>query len=98
MLAEMKKSSAKKSSKLLQNAGLFLKKSREAKNMSQREMADKLGLSYYTFISQLENGRGKIPASRYQDWADALEIDARVFVKKIMSFYDPIAFRILFKD
>lgn len=98
MLANSKKIAAKTNSKLLSKAGVFLKNARESRGLSQRELADALDLSYYTFISQLENGRGKIPANRYRDWAEALGQDPREFVKKIMSFYDPITYEILFKD
>ncbi len=78
--------------------GGWLKSLREARGMSQRQLATRLSLDYYTFISQLENGRGKIPPSRYLDWATALEQDPRSFVKKLISHYDPATYDILFDD
>ena len=69
--------------------GGWLKSLREARGISQRELATELSLDYYTFISQLETGRGKIPPSRYLEWATALKQDPRSFVKKLMSHYDP---------
>lgn len=79
-------------------AGKWLKQLRETAGISQREMANKLDLEYYTFISQLENGRGRIPQYRYRDWASVLQIDPKDFVTKLMSYYDPETFEILFGE
>ena len=98
MLSEMRDSTAKTTNDNRHDAGVWLKGLRESQGMSQRNLADKLDLDYYTFISQLENGRGRIPASRYRSWADALEIDVQVFVKELLFYYDPITYDILFKD
>ena len=54
--------------------GLWLKSLREQQGMSQRDLANALNLDYYTFIAQLENGRGRIPPARYRDWAAALQV------------------------
>ena len=78
--------------------GAWLRELREARGLSQRDLCDALGLEYYTFISQLENGRGKIPPSRYRDWANALGQDPRMFVRKLLMHYDPISYDILFSD
>ncbi|CAM5421203.1 hypothetical protein ATER59S_02400 [Aquamicrobium terrae] len=79
-------------------AGAWLRTLREAAGLSQRSLAGVLGLDYYTFISQLENGRGRIPPARYRDWAGALGVDEKVFVKKLLSFYDPVSYEILFGE
>jgi transcriptional regulator with XRE-family HTH domain len=76
--------------------GQWLRDRRLARQLSQRALAEKVGAEYYTFISQLENGRGRIPPDRYADWAAALEIDEANFVFNIMRFYDPVTFGILF--
>ena len=78
--------------------GAWLRDLREARGLSQRELSEVLGLDYYTFISQLENGRGKIPSSRYRDWANALGQDPRMFVRKLLMHYDPVSYDILFAD
>ncbi len=78
--------------------GAWLKSLREARGLSQRDLANALSLDYYTFISQLENGRGKIPAGRYLDWAAALGQEPRAFVKVLFSHYDPNTYEILFGD
>lgn len=83
---------------LRREAGRWLKQRREDCNLSQRQLADRLGLDYYTFVSQLETGRGRIPTERYHDWAEALNIAPRDFVLALMPYYDPITFGILFPD
>src|SRR5262249_10492084 len=90
----------RRSSKLTQNlrskAGSWLRKLREKRGLSQRELARRVGAEYYTFISQLENGRGRIPPDRYLLWADALGVDPPEFVRELMSYYDPITYSIIF--
>lgn len=76
--------------------GLWLKSLREGQGLSQRDLAGRLDLDYYTFISQLENGRGRIPPARYREWAAALGQDPRDFVKTLMSYCEPHAYEILF--
>lgn len=78
--------------------GAWLKSLRENQGMSQRDLANTLGLDYYTFISQLENGRGRIPPARYRDWAEALRIEPREFVKTLLSYNEPLTYEILFGD
>ncbi|MBM1817399.1 helix-turn-helix domain-containing protein [Pseudosulfitobacter pseudonitzschiae] len=76
--------------------GLWLKSLREARGLSQRQLADQLSLDYYTFISQLETGRGKIPSSRYLDWAIALDQNPKEFMTTLLSYYEPEAYEMLF--
>jgi transcriptional regulator with XRE-family HTH domain len=75
-----------------------LKQKREERNLSQRQLAEILGLDYYTFVSQLETGRGRIPPERYRDWAEALGLAPKEFVLELIRYYDPITFAILFGD
>lgn len=81
---------------LRQSAGRWLKSLRENRGLSQRQLAKLVGVEYYSFISQLEAGRGRVPPERYEIWAAALEIDKVTFVKGLMRYYDPITFHILF--
>lgn len=83
---------------LRRQAGHWLKQKREERNLSQRQLADLLGLDYYTFISQLETGRGRIPPERYADWARSLGMEPHDFVYVLMRYYDPITFSILFPN
>jgi transcriptional regulator with XRE-family HTH domain len=84
--------------RLRQEAGEWLRALREHKRLSQRELASKVGLDYYTFVSQLESGRGRIPPDRYEAWAQALGIDAQTFVRELMRYYDPVTHNLLFPD
>jgi transcriptional regulator with XRE-family HTH domain len=81
---------------LRRTAGLWLKELRERRGLSQRQLANLVGAEYYTFISQLETGRGRIPPDRYRQWAVALEIEPSEFVRTLMKYYDPVTYGILF--
>lgn len=96
MLAEVQKASPEEAKEQRTALGHWLKELREEQQLSQRELADKLSLDYYTFISQLENGRGRIPVHRYAEWAAALGKDQRSFVRKLLSYYEPTTYKILF--
>jgi len=77
---------------------MWLKELREKRGLSQRQLAQLVGADYYTFISQLETGRGRIPPDRYLQWAEALDIEPTVFVRTLMRFYDPVTYGILFAN
>ena len=81
---------------LRKEAGLWLKELREKRGLSQRQMAEKVGGNYYTFISQLESGRGRIPPDRYLVWAEVLGVEPEFFVKNLLRSYDPVTYSILF--
>ncbi len=83
---------------LRREAGRWLKELRENQGLSQRELAAQVGVEYYTFVSQLEVGRGRIPPDRYELWAKALGMDAADFVKHLMQYYDPETYRLLFGE
>ena len=46
-------------------AGNWLKQLRADAGLSQVDLAGRLGLKYYTFISQVENGFGRVPTVVY---------------------------------
>src|SRR3954469_15413917 len=81
---------------LRKEGGKWLKGLREAAGLSQAALAQLLEMEFYSFISQLENGRGRIPPDRYATWATALGIPLRDFVRQLLQYYDPITHRILF--
>src|SRR5262249_19194658 len=83
---------------LRREAGRWLRELREAQGLSQRGLADLVGAEYYTFVSQLESGRGRIPPDRYLVWARALGLEPRPFVCTLMRYYDPVTYAILFED
>ena len=96
MYTHPQRRSSKLTQKLRSKAGSWLRELREKRGLSQRELAQKVGAEYYTFISQLEHGRGRIPPDRYLVWADALGVNPREFVRGLMSYYDPMTYSIVF--
>lgn len=82
---------------LRQQAGRWLKSLREEKGLSQRDLAKEVGLEYYTFVSQLEAGRGRVPPGQYEAFARALGVPLRDFVKTLMRYYDPLTYFALFE-
>lgn len=98
MYSNPQRLSSKVTKELRNQAGQWLRELREKKGLSQRDLATKIGAEYYTFISQLETGRGRIPPDRYLVWAKALDVDLQEFVRKLMSYYDPVTYGILFGE
>jgi transcriptional regulator with XRE-family HTH domain len=78
------------------HAGSWLRARREEKGISQRKLAEHVGVLYYTFISQIEAGRGRIPAERYAAWANALKIEPRIFAIHMLQFYEPATHALIF--
>jgi transcriptional regulator with XRE-family HTH domain len=81
---------------LRQEGGRYIRGLREAAGLSQRQLAAKVGIEVYSFISQIETGRGRIPSDSYRVWADALGVEPRDLVQNLMRFYDPVTHEILF--
>ncbi|WP_422018783.1 helix-turn-helix domain-containing protein [Roseibium sp.] len=79
-------------------AGTWLKAAREEAGLSQRELAGKMGALYYTFISQIESGKGRLPADRYAVYAVALGLDSREFAIKMLEFYEPTTYQLIFNQ
>lgn len=98
MYSNPQKRSAADVQDLRKEGGRWLKELRETAGLSQRELAAKVGAEYYTFISQLETGRGRIPPDRYISWAQALGLAPRDFVRDLMRYYDPLTHAILFAE
>ena len=71
------------------DAGNWLRALRERRGLSQRELAKRVGIGYYTLIAQLEHGRGRIPSSQYLVWAQALGIELDEFIRGLTSFFGP---------
>ena len=78
--------------------GAWLRRLREERGLSQRQLAQALNIEYYTFISQVEAGRGRVPPERYEDLAKALGVPPRALVKQLLFFYDPFTYRFLFEE
>lgn len=96
MYAHQTNQSSSEVQELRRAGGNVLRELRETAGLSQRQLAQLLGFEQYTFISQIENGRGRIPPDSYKAWASALNVDTRDLVEKILRYYDPITHEILF--
>ena len=77
--------------------GAWLKELRVRAGLSQIQLAERLGLKYYTFVSQVENGFGRVPTESMETWARALAVEPSAFARRLLSFYDPELHRLLFE-
>ena len=82
---------------LRRQAGAWLKELRAGAGLSQLELAQRLGLKYYTFVSQVENGFGRVPTESMEAWGRALGVAPPAFARRLLSFYDPELHRLLFE-
>jgi transcriptional regulator with XRE-family HTH domain len=85
------------SKKLRKQAGDWLKELRGQAGLSQVQLADELGFKYYTFVSQVENGFGRLPVESMEGWAKALNVEPSEFAKRLLSFYEPELYRLLYE-
>ena len=83
---------------LRRQAGRWLKTAREAAGLTQAELAEQVGLRYYTFVSQVESGLGRLPIETQGAWATALGLNPGEFARTLLRFYEPELFRLLFGD
>jgi transcriptional regulator with XRE-family HTH domain len=88
---------APEAKQLRKQAGAWLKDLRGKAGLSQIELAERLGLKYYTFISQVENGFGRVPTESMEAWAVALKAEPSQFARRLLSYYDPELYRLLFE-
>lgn len=79
-------------------AGQFLRLMREARGKTQREVAEDLGLDYYTMISQIETGRVRVPPTMMEAYARSLGEDPRELTRTLMRYYDPLTYSLLFAE
>jgi transcriptional regulator with XRE-family HTH domain len=82
--------------RLRKEAGAYLRKLREAQDITQAGLAKALGIEYYTMISQIERGVSRVPPDRMQQWAEALGVEPRTFAQRLLQFYDPYMWQLLF--
>ena len=76
--------------------GDYIRQARLANNMTQSDLAQAVGMEYYTAISAIEVGRNTVPPERYYDFAEALGLDPVEFVQKILELTNPWAHAMLY--
>lgn len=91
-----KRAAATKS--LRQEAGRWLKAARERAGLTQAELAEEVGLRYYTFVSQVESGLGRVPIETQGAWAVAVGLNPAEFARTLLRYYEPELHRLLFDD
>ena len=77
-------------------AGDWLKQRRADAGLSQVALAERLGMKYYTFISQVENGFSRVPTETMEAWANQLGLEPSEFAKHLLLYYEPELHRLLF--
>ena len=83
---------------LRQAAGRWLKRSREAAGLTQAQLAEQVGMRYYTFVSQVESGLGRVPIEMQEAWARAIGLEVTDFARTLLAHYEPELNRLLFGD
>ena len=73
-----------------------VKEKREELGMTQKTLADALGLSYYTMISQIEKGYVTLPPSMWVPIAEALRLDVEEWVTLCLDQLQPDIYHALF--
>ncbi len=84
--------------RLRREGGAWLRRMRENAGLSQRDLATAVGADYYSFISQLEAGKGRVPVAQVELWAKALKVRRSEFAKGLLKYYDPLTYDMLFND
>lgn len=79
-------------------AGGIIKALRNRAGYTQRELAQKLSLDYYTFVSAVENGQSRVPAYMYHEMAGYLSVDPVAFSMYGTKIYDPTIWAALYPD
>lgn len=79
-------------------AGAWLKGLREKAGLTQMDLAVRLGVKYYAFISQVETGFTRLPTQKVEAWANAVGADPPLFAARLLSFYEPELHRVLYED
>lgn len=82
--------------KLRKKAGAYLKNLREIAGITQIEIAEHCGFRYSQMIGQIEHGRVRLPPDKYVLYAQALGVDPREMVKRLLWWYDPYTAAALF--
>ncbi len=95
-LTDQMKNNGDEARELRRQAGRWLKELRRKRALTQRQLASTLDYTYYTFISQIENGVARVPSDSLEEWAQALGVDQAEFARTLLQYYDPHYYSALF--
>ncbi|PWS34043.1 XRE family transcriptional regulator [Falsiroseomonas bella] len=76
--------------------GLYIRDLRMRRGLTQAELAKAVGMTYYTSISAIEVGRNVVPSERYMAFAEALDVDPRIFGRRVLALTNPWMHAMLF--
>jgi transcriptional regulator with XRE-family HTH domain len=76
--------------------GEIIKTQRTAIGYTQKELADRLGLEYYTMISQLENGYVSVPPAMWVPLSFILKLNREEWVLMCLEEIAPEIYNALF--
>jgi len=65
-------------------AGAYIRELRLQSKLSQRELAEKLNLPLYSFVSMIETGTTYVRPEALEAWAEALGVDPQEFERKLL--------------
>jgi transcriptional regulator with XRE-family HTH domain len=83
---------------LRQELGRKLQRLREARGLTQLDLANRLGKAYYGLISQIETGVVSVPKDTFAAYAEALDVEAEWFVFLCFRYYRPYYYAGIFGD
>jgi len=81
---------------LRRRLGRWLRDKRAAVEMTQRDLAEQVGLDRENSISAIENGRANIQPERYATYCDALGLDPEEFATVVLRHTDPWLYKVIF--
>ena len=79
------------------DGGNWLQQLRCKAEIPQADLAGRLGIKYYSYISQIENGISRMPIDKFERWAIELGVDPTDFAERLVSFYEPELHRLLYR-
>ncbi|AXI48904.1 XRE family transcriptional regulator [Sulfitobacter sp. SK012] len=80
---------------LRKNLGSILQGRRKALGKTQAALAHEIGVEFYTFISQVEGGKARVPPDRIIAYARALKMAPAELAELIIKHYDPLTYEAL---
>lgn len=79
----------------MKKVGTVLKRLRLKAGLTQKELADKASIRYYTWISQMEIGKGKMQTENIRPFAEALGVSPAWLARTMVRAYDPELYTLL---
>lgn len=83
---------------LRKEAGKYLKACRTQAGMTQIQAATEMGQVYFTFVSQLEQGRHRLAPEQWAELARIYGQDVKKFATTLLAYYDPSVYACIFGD